>query len=200
MIYQHDKADPVFEFRAPLVAEKLAAQLGLIGISDTKTTLPLKEILSNISVSKGATFFTKYFGKATNPTGKILEALFTHNLLRPRQLDEEFGSEKFDQVLHNVKDKNWKLTAFDSTYGPKSTEFMFKHCIIVQHGVFPQAFPTTTPGHYLYPERPEKHNGFPTIMLQKNIHTGNKLLDSLDIMYLLNNETHILREMFRYQS
>lgn len=200
MIHQHEEQDTVFEFRAPFLGEKIAPQLQTIGISDVKIALSLKEIFSNISVAKGPAFFTKHFGKTDlSAPGKILERLFAHNLLRPKKLDEEFGSVKFEEVLHNIKEKNWKLTAFDSIFGPKSTEFVFKYCIDVQHGMFPQDFPTITPGHHLYPKKPQDFDGFPAIMLQRNVHTGHKSLDSFDVMFFASIETHIFKSVFRYR-
>ena len=204
MIYQHGQQDPVFEFQAPFAGENLEPQLQNIGISEDKNSLPLNEIYSNITVAKGAAFFTKHFGK-TNETdiatrGKILERLFLYTLLRPKTLDEEFGTPKMEEVLNNIKDKNWNLTAFDSVFGPKSTEFMFKHLIVVRHGVYPRNFPDITPDHHLYPKNPEEFNGKPVIMLQKNIHTGHKPIDSFDIMYFASNETHIFSSIFKYQT
>jgi hypothetical protein len=172
-----------------------------MGISHDKTSLSLKEIYSNITDKKGAAFFTKYFGKADlSAPGKIFEGLFTYNLLRPKKLDEEFGSEKFEETIHNIKEKNWPLPAFDKVHGPNSTEFMFKYCIEVHRGVFPQDFPDITPGHHLYPKRPQDFNGQPVIMLQRNVHTGHRSIDSLDIMYFMTIETHILNSVFRYLS
>jgi len=201
VIYQHEKEDPVFEFKASFLREKLTPQLQTIGISDTKIRLSLEEIYSNISSAKGPVFFTKHFGKTdlTSP-GKILEGLFAYNLLRPKKLDEEFGTEKFENVVHNIKEKNWNLTAFDKIFGPKATEFMFKYCIVVQHGGFPQDFPTIIPGHHLYPKNPQDFDGIPMIMLRRNIHTGHKSIDSLDIMFFASIETHIFKSVFRYQT
>ncbi len=204
MIYHIEQQDPVFQFQTSFVQEpkKLALQLNTIGITNTHLSLSLGQILSNISIAKGPEFFTKHFGK-TNPDdfiarGKLLETLFAYNLLRPKQLDEEFGTDKFENVLHNIKENNWNLTAFDKTYGPKSTEYMFKHLIkVVQRGDFPQDFPMIIPGHHLYPKKPEELDNENVIMLQRNIDTGHKTIDAFDVMYFMNRDTHIMKSYFR---
>ena len=205
VIYRIDQQDSVFEFQASFLGEtKLAPQLETIGITETHIRLPMSEILSNISITKGPDFFTKTFGKSDGENftvrGNLMEKLFAYNLLRPKQLSEEFGTEKFENLLHNIKEKNWNLTAFDKLYGPKSTEFMFKHCIHVHHGDFPQDFPLITPDHHLYPKRPQDFQEMPVIQLQRNANTGHKSLDSFDVMFFISIETHILKSVFKYET
>ena len=202
MIYQSGQQHPVFQFQARFTRGELETQLENIGISEDKNSLTLNEIYANITVAKGAAFFTQHFSK-TNDTdvatrGKILDRLFRINQLGPKQLNEEFGTPKFEEVVTNVREKNWTLTAFDKVFGPKSVEFLFKYLILPRFGVFPQNFPDITPGHYLYPERPEEFLGKDVIMLQRNIHTGHKTIDALDIMYLVSIETHIFSSTFKY--
>ena len=72
--------------------------------------------------------------------------------------------------------------------------------ILVRFGLFPHAFPDITPDHHLYPEYPQQFLNESAIMLQRNIHTGHKIVDSLDIMYFASNETHIFASMFRYET
>jgi hypothetical protein len=203
-INQHSQQHPVFEFDGPLTTGDLETQLENIGISKDKTSLTLNEIYANITVAKGAAFFTQHFSK-TDATdlatrGKILDRLLQLNLLRPKQLDEEYGTTKFEEAVFNVKNRNWKLTAFDKVFGPKSTEFLFKNNILVQRGVFPRGFPNITPDHHLYPERPQVFLGKDVIMLQRNIHTGHKTVDALDIMYFASTETHIFSSVFKYET
>jgi hypothetical protein len=197
IIHQRGQQDPMFEFTARLPDEKLSPQLETIGITDTQSTLSLNDILHNITLAKGPAFCTKYF-KASVSQGKVLEALFKINLLRPKTLNEEFGTEKFEDTLHNIKEKNWKLPAFDKVFGTNSTEYMIKNFIVVQHGTFPGDFPTFPPGHHCFPNNADQFNGYPAIMLQKKLNTGHKALDSFDVMYFMSIETHIFIDTFRY--
>ncbi len=74
-----------------------------MGISNVKINLSLTEVFSNINVAKGPVFFAKYFGKTDlSAPGKIFEGLFAYNLLRPKKLNEEFGSDKTQTSLKKL--------------------------------------------------------------------------------------------------
>ncbi len=169
-----------------------------MGISGTTTTLSVDDILSNISKDKGPALMTKCFHtREITAYAEIIEKLLIHNMLSPKSILEEFGTEKCDELFHNIKSQNWPISAADKIFYPSASETLFKHCTLVRHGMFPDDFQGIVPGHHLYPHNPAKYIGFEAIMLQKNTATGNNLLNTIDMLYLANAETHIFKEIYR---
>jgi hypothetical protein len=171
----------------------MQAQFSAMGFSETVRSLPMNEVLQNITRFHGLDFANDHFlGKGLKDAGPTIHGLLRLGLLSPISLEDRLRTQALKTAAFNISKGKWHYTALGKLYGKELAKAVFFNGVQVTYQDFPPDSLRLTPDHHQWPEGHSSYTGFPIIHLQRILDGKSpEFYSNLDPLYTLNLKTRI---------
>ncbi len=96
----------------------------MIGFSDQIQSRPIAEILNTILRTFGQELVDKHFQQPVTPAdfAHTFEMLLTYGCLKKKSIFDVVHTNKFKEVIYNIKQKHWDYPAIAQTYATSRSD------------------------------------------------------------------------------
>ena len=168
------------------------------GFTDQILSLTIGQIMLSLKTNFGEHFIADYFPTQMTPDqfANTFDGLLQYGTLRKRTIEDQFPTAKWKQITLNVTKDRLPLSYIGHCFGKDSLKKLFQMGIQVHYGKYPEDFPFLTPEHHHKHPKAREMQDIPLVHLErrKNV-PGAEFFDQLDILYFINQETHIFSDV-----